>query len=92
MARVFNRGEGSKSKKSTAPDLLRRAPKELFLNTMACVVDSGAAIILSATRSGDALVFSVLDGDDKDKVYISDIEELREALTDLAAAYGAVSA
>jgi len=84
---VFSNGQKGGTKKSTAPDLLRKAPKELLLNTLAAVIDSGAAVILAATRSGDALVITLLDGDGKDKVYCSDIEELRSALSDLAAAY-----
>lgn len=84
---VFNKGQGDTSKKNTAPELLRKAPKELFLNTIAQVIDSGAAVILAGTRSGDALVITLLDGDSKEKVYPTSIEELREALTDLATAY-----
>jgi len=84
---VFSKGESGSAKKSTAPDLLRKAPKELFLNTIASVIDSGAAVILAATRSGDALVITLLDGDGKDKVYCTSVDELREALTDLAGAY-----
>lgn len=87
MKNVFSKGEQGGPKKATASDLLRRAPKELTLNTLASVIDSGAAIIIASTRNGDALVLTLLDGDSKDKVYISDVEELRTALTDLAAAY-----
>lgn len=84
---VFKNGQPDGAKKTTAPDLLRKAPKELLINTVAAVVDSGAALIIAATRSGDALVITLLDGDGKDKVYCSTGEELRSALTDLAAAY-----
>lgn len=84
---VFSKGQSNTAKKTTAPDLLRKAPKELFLNTLALLVDNGAALIIAGTRSGDALVITLLDGDDREKVYPTTVDELREALTDLAAAY-----
>lgn len=85
---VFSKGQASTAKKTTAPDLLRKAPRELFLNTLALVVDNGAAVIIASTRNGDALVLTLLNGDDKEKVYPTTLEELREALTDLAAEFG----
>jgi hypothetical protein len=41
--------------------------------------------MLGATRDGNTLVITLLDGELRDKVYITDLDEMRQALTDLAA-------
>lgn len=87
MSKTFSKSAGTREKVHTAAEVLRKAPPKLTLDTLACVVDNGAAVILSGTRDGGALVITLLDGDDKDKVYCEDVDDLREALTDLAGAY-----
>jgi len=72
------RGEGAKG-------VVSKAPPKLFLDTLALVIASGAAIMLGATRDGNTLVITLLDGELRDKVYITDLDEMRQALTDLAA-------
>lgn len=84
---TFRNSKGTRERVKTASELLRKAPPKLLLDTLALVIDSGAAVILAATRDGGALVLTLLDGDDKDKVYCENAEEVREALTDLATAY-----
>jgi len=83
----FTKSAGVKVQVHTAAETLRKAPPKLTLDVLALVVDSGAALIISATRDGSALVLTLLDGNDKDKVYCEDVDDLREALTDLAASY-----
>lgn len=84
---TFSKSAGSKVKVDTAAETLRKSPPKLTLDTLALVVSNGAAVILSGTRDGSALVITLLDGDTKDKVYCEDVDDVREALTDLAAAY-----
>lgn len=84
---TFKKSAGNRVQVHTAAETLRKAPPKLLLDTLAAVVDSGAAVILAGTRDGSALVITLLDGDGKDKVYCEDMDDLREALTDLATAY-----
>lgn len=84
---TFRNSAGSKTQVHTAAETLRKAPPKLTLDTIALVVDNGAAVILSATRDGSALVITLLNGNDKDKVYCEDVDDLREALTDLASTF-----
>lgn len=81
----FGKKSASSAKLTTAPDLLTSAPPKLLLDTLALVIGQGAAVMLGGTRDGAALVITLLDGDRRDKVYVHDKDELREALTDLAA-------
>lgn len=83
--RSFGKKSADSAKQTTAPDLLTGAPPKLFLDTLALVIGQGAAVMLGGTRDGSAIVLTLLDGDRRDKVYIHDKDELREALTDLAA-------
>lgn len=85
MARQFGKKAADKAATTTAPDLLRGAPPKLTLDTLACVIGQGAAVMIGGTRDGSALVITLLDGDTRDKVYCHDKDELRAALTDLAA-------
>lgn len=86
---TFSKSAGSREKVHTAAETLRKSPPKLTLDTLALVIDNGAAVILSGTRDGSALVITLLDGDNKDKVYCEDVDDVREALTDLATAYAA---
>jgi hypothetical protein len=89
---TFSKSAGNRVKVDTAAETLRKSPPKLTLDTLALVVSNGAAVILSGTRDGSALVITLLDGDDKDKVYCEDVDDVREALTDLAARYAPRSA
>jgi hypothetical protein len=52
------------------------------------VVHAGCAIMIGQTRDGGALVFTVLDGDDRHRTYCSNDGELDRALLALHKMYG----
>lgn len=85
QSRAFGRSTSQGERGNGAASVITKCPPKLFLDTLGLVVTSGAAIMLGATRDGNTLVMTLLDGELRDKVYITDLDEMRQALTDLAA-------
>jgi len=81
----FGGSKNGKAKGNGAAQLFSKGPQKLFADTMALVVNSGAAIMLGATRDGNTLVVTLLDGDVREKQYCEDLDSWRQCLTDLAA-------
>lgn len=81
----FGNSKNGKTKGDGAAALLSKGPQKLLADTLALVVNSGAAIMLGATRDGNTLVVTLLDGDVREKQYCEDLDSWRQALTDLAA-------
>lgn len=65
-----------------AVDSLFAVNAELLRNFIAAVASSGAAVSVSITRDASAVVLTVLNGNEKHKLYPSDLQELTEALQD----------
>lgn len=51
------------------------------------ILDTGNAVIIGATRDGGALVFTILDGEERHRTYCSNDEELDEAIGEIIALY-----
>jgi transposase len=58
-----------------------------FLNGIAAVTRSGAAIMFGLTSDGGAMVVTVLDNNDREKEYLHDADEINEYLVGLAVLY-----
>lgn len=52
------------------------------------VCRAGCAIMVGHTRDGGAVVFTILDGDDRHRTYCSNDHELQAAIDSAYAAYG----
>ena len=65
-----------------ALDALSAVDPSLLRGFVAAVVATGAAVSISVTRDASAVVLTVLDGQNKHKLYPSDLQELMEALQD----------
>lgn len=85
MKGAFSDAKGQSAKVDTAPGLIRKAPADLFRNSLASIVDAGAAVMLSATRDGSALVVTLLNGSERAKAYATSAEELSTLLADAVA-------
>lgn len=86
---MFNSSKETPSKGSNASDIIRKGPAKLLQDVLAAVVDAGPAVMFGATRDGNTIVVTYLDGQDRNKVYITDLDEWRQCLTDLAASVAA---
>lgn len=82
---AFGKSSAASAKGSGAADLLRKGPQKLTVDTLAAIIDTGAAIMLGATRDGNTLVITLLDGEHREKAYPDDLDTWRQTLTDLAA-------
>lgn len=65
-----------------AIDSLMALDSELLRKFVATVVATGAAVSFSVTRDYGAVVLTILDGNQRHKVYPTDLQELTEALKD----------
>jgi hypothetical protein len=66
-----------------ALDALNAVPEGLLASVLLAVVESGCALMFSATRDKGALVLTLLNGDARNRVYPVNVAELVAALTDL---------
>lgn len=66
-----------------AIDALSAIPEGLLASALLAVVESGCALMVSATRDKGALCLTLLDGDKRNRVYPASAAELTAALTDL---------
>lgn len=82
MKGVWGGDKGISSERNPALDSLASVDPELLRRFIASVVGTGAAVSISITRDGGAVVLTVLDGKDKHKLYPSDMRELVQALED----------
>lgn len=82
---MFNSSREAPQHGHTAADIIRKGPAKLLQDVLAAIVDAGPAVMFGATRDGNTIVVTYLDGQDRNKVYITDVEEWRQCLTDLAA-------
>lgn len=68
------------------------APSFTDCTDLARLLDSlaraGCAIMVSHTRDGGAVVFTILDGDERHRTYCSNDHELQAAIDSALAAYG----
>lgn len=87
MRGVFS-GEKQTSKSSNqAQQLLKTINGNKLRDSVAVVLSSGAAVMLASTRDGGAIVITLLDGNDKGKVYVTNMAEFEEALQDMALSF-----
>jgi hypothetical protein len=75
---------------TTASDTIRGVPDKFLRDCVAAIVTAGACVMFAATRNGDALVVTLLNGNEKGKVYVSSVQELKEALQDAVASVAEV--
>lgn len=81
----FGGGKNVSARGHNARSLLEKGPSKLLAETLALALDQGAAVMFGATRDGNTLIITLLDGDLREKVYIEDMDDYRQTLTDLAA-------
>lgn len=88
MKGVWN-GEGRERTASTQNvTTLERTDAGKLRDAITATVQMGAALMFSGTRDGGAVVLTLLDGDNRRKVYPTDVAELDAALTDLIESFG----
>lgn len=89
MKGMFSGTKGASARTHNGRAALEKAPAQLLRDTIAHVVDSGAAIMFSVTRDGGTIVVTLLDGDTRAKAYCETVDDLRQCLTDAAASFAA---
>lgn len=89
MKGVWSGDKGITSAHRPAIDALSTVNPELLRKFVAAVVSTGAAVSISVTRDHSAVVLTVLDGNDRHKIYPTDLQELTQALEDGAASFTA---
>lgn len=85
MKGKFSEGNGSTTQQTAAVDTMRGVPDKLLRDTIAAVIGSGAAVMFASTRNGDAIMVQLMHGQERAKAYASNVQELREILSDAAA-------
>lgn len=66
-----------------ALDSLNAVEGYLIVSGIHAVLGTGAALIFSATRDFGAICITLLDGNDRRKVYVTGVQELEQAMRDL---------
>lgn len=66
-----------------ALDALNAVNADTLLQALSAALGNGCAFIISATRDQGALCLTLLDGNDRHKIYVSTVAELDKALQDL---------
>lgn len=82
---MFSGSKSQSASSTNAADIIRKGPAKLLQDTLAAIVGAGPAVMFGATRDGSAIVVTFLDGQDRNKAYIEDLDQWRQCLTDLAA-------
>lgn len=70
-----------------AIDGFRSVDGTLIRDAISAAISSGAAVSISCTRDFGALVLTLLDGNNKVKIYPTDAQEIAEAFADLKASF-----
>lgn len=87
MKGVWSGDKGISTTARPALDALSSVDPALLRSFIASVVTTGAAVSISITRDAGAVVLTVLDGNQKHKLYPSDLQELTQALEDGVASF-----
>jgi len=82
---AFKGSKNGNARGNGASELIRKGPPKLFADTLAAVIETGAAVMLGGTRDGNTLVVTLMDGELREKQYCDDLDSWRQTLTDLAA-------
>lgn len=83
MKGIWNGGKGVSTDYKPALDGTSALDPALLLRAIVATISSGAAVQFSCTRDFGALVITVLDGNDRHKVYPANAQEIAQAVTDL---------
>lgn len=67
-----------------ALDALKAIDAKVLTDALLAVVEHGCALMIGATRDKGAISLTLLDGNDRHRVYPTDVQELHQALIDLA--------
>jgi len=87
MKGVWADGGVTRETSAQAITALTRTKSELVKQAIHATLNLGAAIMFSVTRDGGALVITILDGDNRKKVYPTNVAEVTQALEDLVASF-----
>lgn len=87
MKGVFAGGSAKNASYKGAIDGFSAVDGMLLRDAILAAIQSGAAVQLSLTRDWGALVVTVLDGNDRHKVYPTDAGEITQTLIDLRESY-----
>lgn len=71
-----------------AIDALSAVDSKLLALAFAAVVSDGAALMVGTTRDYGAICLTLMSGNDRRKVYPSNVQELDQALRDLVDSFG----
>lgn len=71
-----------------ALDALKAVDHDTLTAALLAVVEHGCALMIGATRDKGAISLTLLDGNERHRVYPTDVQELHQALTDLVASLG----
>lgn len=66
-----------------ALDALKAIDSKVLTDALLSVVEHGCALMIGATRDKGAISLTLLDGNDRHRVYPTDVQELHQALLDL---------
>lgn len=83
MKGMWSGDKPSNSDYKPAVDSVSAIDPKLIATAVQAVLGTGAALIFSATRDYGAICLTLLDGNDRHKVYATNVQELQQALNDL---------
>lgn len=83
MKGVWNAQKATNRDYRPGIDALTAVNKELLAVAILSAVEHGCALMFGATRDGGAVALTLLDGNDRHKLYPQNVQELDQALQDL---------
>lgn len=88
MKGMWNSEKSADTTYRPAIDALSAVDSKLVALALAAVVSDGAALMFGTTRDYGAVCLTLMSGNDRRKVYPSNVQELEQALRDLVESFG----
>lgn len=87
MKGVFSGEKQTKAATDAAERAMTQVNGNKFKDAVKQVISNGAAVMFATTRDGSSIVVTLMNGNERGKVYCSSLPELEEALQDLVRSF-----
>lgn len=87
MKGIWNSEKSDNVEYRPALDALKAVNPTVLADALHAVVSDGAALMFGTTRDYGAICLTLMSGNDRRKVYPSNVQELDQALRDLAESF-----
>ena len=87
MKGMWSGGKGIDRGYKPALDALKAIDRDILTSALLSVVEHGCALMIGATRDHGAISLILMDGNERHKLYPSNVQELEQAFVDLIASF-----